>query len=230
MTRARFVAAAAASLVVGAGAYFGCTQVNSPSPAAPSGKTTPGNVIATTTTFSKCIAGNVRLDPEGSCDACYEETTTSSTIQILLGHPYGCDSFKHGVIAFDTSSLDDNATITSAKLKFNVHSVNTHNIYQAKLKIYAGNSSPCPTGLDGKQWATCADTAIDLGTIDINGTGNYEFTITSPNSVIDKSNTTIFMIEDASVPSLGASAWDTAFDLRSVAAGSAWAPALDVVN
>ncbi len=133
------------------------------------------------------------------------------------------------MIAFDTSSLDDNATITSAKLKFNVHTVTTNNIYQARLRMFVGGTSPCPTSLDAKYWADCAG-AVDLGTIDINGTGNYEFTIPSPNSVIEKTLTTVFMIEDASIESLGASLWDTAWELRSVAAGSAWAPTLEVVN
>lgn len=225
--------------VVAAGIYAGCDQVSRVSePENHKGavnKVTPlpQPGVLTTTTFGKCVAGWVRHDPGVQCDDCDAGNFTSSTsgaILVALGHPQTCESFKQGPIMFDTSSLDDNTTITSAKLKFNVKTYETNNIYQPRLRIYADNTNPCPSALDGKHFYPCSQTLVNLGTIDITSTGNYEFTIPSPDSRIDKANTTVFLIVDASVPDLYASLWDTAFEIRPSAVGSAWAPTLEVVN
>ncbi len=234
MSRIRLTWACAALLLVSAAVYVGCNSLNESQPAAPSEKAAPADRIATTTTFNHCVGGWVSQETSVACDECDHENFTSSTsgpVEIWLYHPLTCDSFLNGILEFNTSGLDDNSTISSATLKFSVKDYEPYNLYQQMIRVLVGNTDPCDSSFDGKQFWGCTQDLVDLGTVAIDSTGNYQFTIANPNSVISKNHVTEFYFVDASIPALEATVWYSHVWLRQIAATARYqAPSLVVVN
>ena len=147
-----------------------------------------------------CLDGTVTHSGDVSCSECDSLAfdTTSPSARVYIEWGFNCPSYKQAAFWFDTSGLADTSTIRSATFRFNVKDYATWNVLTHELRVYTRKlAGACPLGFSNSDWVPCG-TYIDLGTITIRGRGEHEFVVPTPDSSINKSGLTEFVLVDAS--------------------------------
>jgi hypothetical protein len=161
-----------------------------------------GPQIATVTDFTPCLDGEVDHGTT-NCTSCTVTSNTTANTATVFGDESmtdNCRKRKQVVLNFDTSPLDDNATITATTLAFKVKTNLGLDVNTAQIRFHLKSiSGSCPTAIDSLDFIGCGGGFNDLGTLTVSGTGSYFFTVPSPNSYINRTGITkIVLVDDSS--------------------------------
>jgi hypothetical protein len=150
-----------------------------------------------------CIDGRIDHMTTG-CSSCAEQyfsDNTTSTTAYVVGDGTAsdhCAKRNQTVLAFDTDELVDAHTISTATLTFYVSATTSQCVTTPRIEILVRNEESCPTGFDSDDFDDCG-TYTSLGTVTVNSTGGYTFTIPSAESHINASGITQFVLVDATI-------------------------------